>query len=116
MQNPVGNGQADIEALARARHAAYAQRRTMPPRCNPIGILLLVLTLGVLFIGLTMTVIANWPGATSIGENPLRTAGPVLLACGGLFFILTLILIALLNRSEQAKWERKLTNLAADRM
>lgn len=116
MQNPAGIGQADSEALARARYAVYAQRRTMPPRCNPIGILLLVLALGVLFIGLTMTVIANWPGATSIGENPLRVAGPVLLGCGGFFFILIMILIALLNRAEQAKWERRLTNLAADRI
>lgn len=116
MNNSHRNGAVDSEALARARYAAYAQRRTMPPRCNPIGILLLVLTLGILFIGLTMTIIANWPGATTIGENPLRIAGPVLLGCGGFLFILIIILIVLMNNREQTKWERRLTNLAADRM
>lgn len=104
------------EALARARYFAYAQRRSMPPRCNFVGILIMVLAIGMLFIGITMTLIANWPGATSIGENPLYIAGPALLGVGGGVFVLAIVLAVCLNRRERNRWEQKLTNLAAERV
>ena len=87
----------------------------MPPRCNPIAIVIIVLSLGMLFIGLTMTIIANWPGATSIGENPLKIAGPVLLAAGGAIFILGIALTCCLNNRERRKWEQSLASYAAQR-
>ena len=45
-------------------------------------IIIVVLSLGLVFIGLTLTIIAHWPGYTSIGNNPLKIVGPVLLAVG----------------------------------
>jgi hypothetical protein len=88
----------------------------MPPRCNPFTILLLVLSIGMLFIGVTMTLIANWPGATSIGDNPLRIAGPVLLGVGGALFIFGVILVCLLNVQEREKWDRNLGMMVAARL
>ena len=45
-------------------------------------IIVVVLSLGLVFIGLTLTIIAHWPGYTAIGFNPLKIVGPVLLAVG----------------------------------
>jgi len=104
----------DQEAVARARYFAYVQRRAMPPRCSPISILIIVLSTGMMFIGVTMTVIANWPGATTIGENPLKIAGPVLLAVGAAIFLLGIVLACVINNREQIKWEKNLTNLAVE--
>ncbi len=46
-------------------------------------IIFMVLMGGLLFIGLVMTIIAVWPGYTPVGGNPLKIAGPCLLAFGG---------------------------------
>ena len=74
-----------------------------------------VLALGMMFIGLTMTIIAHWPGSTSIGENPLRIAGPILLAVGGVLFLLGVILICCLNEREKRRWERMMHKFVASR-
>ena len=110
----VENG-ANLEAIARARYFAFAQRRTMPPRCNPYGILGITLSLGILFFGLTMTIIANWPGVTSISGNQLFVAGPILLGVGGLVFIIVIIVVFLLSQRQQALWETRVTNMALER-
>lgn len=107
---------ADQQAIIQATYVARLQRRSMPPRCNPFTILLLVLSIGMLFIGVTMTLIANWPGATSIGDNPLRIAGPVLLGVGGALFIFGVILVCLLNVQEREKWDRNLGMMVAARL
>ncbi len=51
--------------------------------CRPPMIIFMVLMGGLLFIGLVMTIIAVWPGYTPVGGNPLKIAGPCLLAFGG---------------------------------
>ena len=68
-----------------------------------------------IFIGLTMTIIAHWPGSTSIGENPLKIAGPILLAVGGVLFFIGVVLICCLNRRERQRWERMINKFAASR-
>jgi type VI protein secretion system component VasK len=80
-----------------------------------VHFLVQVLALGMVFIGLTMTIIAHWPGSTSIGENPLKIAGPILLAVGGVLFIVGVILICCLNRRERRRWERMIMKFAASR-
>lgn len=87
----------------------------MPPRCNPISIIIMVLLLGMIFIGLTMTVIAHWPGNSSIGENPLKIAGPVLLTVGGVAFIVGMIVICMWQSSQKSKWQQTMQQVAASR-
>lgn len=113
---PPATSYADQQAIIQATYVARLQRRSMPPRCNPFTILLLVLSAGIFFIGITMTVIANWPGATSIGDNPLRIAGPVLLGVGGALFIIGVILVCLLNSHEREKWDKSLGTMVAARL
>ena len=110
----VENG-TNLEAIARARYFAFAQRRTMPPRCNPYGILGITLSLGILFLGLTMTIIANWPGVTSISGNQLFVAGPILLGIGGVAFVVVIIVVFVLSQRQQALWETRVTNMALER-
>jgi len=78
-------------------------------------LLLQVLALGMIFIGLTMTIIAHWPGSTSIGENPLKIAGPILLAVGGVLFFIGVVLVCCLNKRERQRWERMINKFAASR-
>lgn len=106
----------DADQLAQMRYMAILQRRASPPRCNPISILVLVMSLGMVFIGLTMTVIAHWPGSTSIGENPLKIAGPILLSVGGALFICGMFLVCFLNRKERKRWAKSVNNLAQSRI
>jgi len=68
-----------------------------------------------IFIGLTMTIIAHWPGSTSIGENPLKIAGPILLAVGAVLFFIGIVLICRLNQRERQRWERMINKFAASR-
>ena len=114
VQSGPGLGVVDQTTIAQARYMGY-MRRSMPPRCSPISILVVVMAIGMLFIGITMTLIANWPGATTIGENPLRIAGPVLLAVGGFVLIIGVMMACLLNARERQKWEQSITDLAAQR-
>ena len=52
------------------------------PRFHPAAIIILVLAIGLVFIGLVMTIISVWPGYAPVGGNPLKIAGPVLLCVG----------------------------------
>ena len=62
--------------------AARLVQRGPPPRFRPWMIILVTMALGFLFIGIVLTVVAHWPGFTSIGSDPLEIVGPVLLAAG----------------------------------
>ncbi|ESO13201.1 hypothetical protein HELRODRAFT_159834 [Helobdella robusta] len=103
---------ASMEALTRARFFAFNQKRTLPPRLSPVGILLLILTAGVVFIGLTITIVANWPGLATLGENRLKIAGPVLLAIGLAGFIIAAIYMAVWSSKQNREWEKDMTERA----
>ena len=66
-------------------------------------IIILVLAAGLLFIGLIMTIIAVWPGYTPVGGNPLKIAGPVILALGGVIIILAVANICWKSSKEKEK-------------
>jgi len=102
------------QRMMHVEYAARMQRRSMPPRCNPFAILLLVLSIGMMFIGITMTIIAHWPGATQIGENPLKIAGPVLFGVGGLLTIFCIFLVYWLNQEERHRWDAKLRGMVTN--
>jgi hypothetical protein len=78
-----------------------------PPRFRPFMIILMVLFIGLAFIGLVMTIIAVWPGYTPVGGNPLKIAGPILLAVGGAGFIVGIINICYNNDKQKKKDARK---------
>ena len=58
-----------------------------------------------------MTLIAHWPGSTSIGENPLKIAGPVLLCVGVALFLVGFVVVCILNRRERRRWEKTLARI-----
>jgi len=74
-----------------------------------------VLSLGMIFIGVTMTLIAHWPGSTSIGENPLKVAGPVLLTVGIVGLITGIILVCIVNRRERRRWQKQMAKAITSR-
>ncbi len=78
-----------------------------PPRFRPYMIILMVLFIGLTFIGLVMTIIAVWPGYTPVGGNPLKIAGPILLGVGGAGFIMGIINICYNNDLQKKKDARK---------
>ena len=57
-----------------------------------------------------MTVIANWPGM--IGSNPLKIAGPILLAIGFVVFVIGVLLARFLKKKEAKKWTQKVNTMA----
>jgi hypothetical protein len=99
--------------VAQLRFLATVRRQSAPPRCNPFAIVVQVLALGMVFIGVTMTLIAHWPGSTSIGENPLKIAGPVLLCVGVVVFFIGFVVVCMLNRRERRRWEKTLARIVA---
>jgi len=106
----------DQQRMAHATYVARMQRRSMPPRCNPFTILLLVMSIGMMFTGVTMTIIAHWPGATQIGENPLEIAGPVLFGIGGVLVLVSILLVYVINQRERRKFDEKLHVMVKDKM
>lgn len=104
-----------FDPVAHLRFMATVKRQSAPPRCNPFAIVIQVLALGMIFIGLTMTIIANWPGATTIGENPLKIAGPVLIAVGVTAFLVGIIVVCVLNKREGRRWEKTIARIAASK-
>jgi len=68
-----------------------------------------------IFIGVTMTLIAHWPGSTSIGENPLKIAGPVLLAVGVTGLIIGIILVCLMNKKERQRFQKQMAKVITSR-
>jgi len=97
-------------------YEARMRRRSMPPRCSPVAILIMVLSVGMMFIGITMTIIAHWPGATQIGEDPLKIAGPVLFGFGGLLVLFSIWLVYILNRRERRRWDQKLEKFVTTKL
>ncbi len=61
--------------------------RKAPPKIRPLLIILTALSLGLLFLGVTLTIIGNWPGYSPYGGNPLKIVGPILLGVGILVLI-----------------------------
>lgn len=74
-----------------------------------------VLALGMIFIGATMTLIAHWPGSTSIGENPLKIAGPVLLSVGILALLVGIFLVYVVNKRERTRWQKQMAKVVTSR-
>ena len=74
-----------------------------------------VLALGMIFIGVTMTLIAHWPGSTSIGENPLKVAGPVLLSVGVVALIIGIVLVGVVNTRERRRWQKQMARMIISR-
>jgi len=74
-----------------------------------------VLSLGMVFIGATMTLIAHWPGSTSIGENPLKIAGPVLLAVGLVALVIGIFLVCIVNKRERRRWQKQMADMITSR-
>lgn len=99
---------ANTDTAAQLRYIATVRRQSAPPRCNPFLIVLHVLAGGMIFIGATMTLIAHWPGSSSIGENPLKIAGPVLLAVGFVALIVGIFLHCIINNRERRRWQKKM--------
>jgi len=62
-----------------------------------------------------MTLIAHWPGSTSIGENPLKIAGPVLLAVGVVALIVGIVLVGFANSRERRRWQKQLATAIISR-
>ena len=74
-----------------------------------------VLAIGMIFIGITMTLIAHWPGSTSIGENPLKIAGPILLSVGLVALFVGIFLVYVLNKRERGRWQKQMANFVISR-
>lgn len=138
MQSGMSQSQASFDPamVERQRYMTQMQRRSMPPRCHPLSIVAMVLCLGMVFLGeydppvlhldlrrwpspfilgLTMTVIAHWPGNSSIGDNPLKKVGPALLGIGGCFFIAGLIGICWWQTNKKEAWQQSMQQLAQSR-
>ena len=90
-------------------------RRTPAPRFHPCVIVLAVIFVGMVITGLVMTVIANWPGYSSLGYNYLKIVGPVILGVGGLALICTIAVVIMRNRYQSEEWERKMIDVSRSR-
>ena len=69
-----------------------------------------------MFIGVTMTIISHWPGATQIGEDPLKIAGPVLFGVGFILVLVCIALVYFLNKHERRKWDENLAKLVTTKL
>jgi len=88
------------------------KKRQSHSRHMPIFIVLIVLTLGMVFIGLVMTIVAHWPGYSAIGGNPLEVAGPVLLSVGSAGFIICMLIVCTQKKAEKKTYQKRFTKLA----
>ncbi|ESN93386.1 hypothetical protein HELRODRAFT_194081 [Helobdella robusta] len=100
------------DALIRIRFLASITQNSAPPHCHPITILLITLSIGIIFVGMTMTIVAHWPGSVSVGFDPLSIPGPIILALGGALLICTILLIWYFNTKEKDRKKKKLLNFA----
>ena len=48
-------------------------------KMRPLMILIAAIALGLIFLGVVLTIVGHWPGYTSWGSNPLKYLGPALL-------------------------------------
>ena len=90
-------------------------RRTPAPRFHPCVIIFAVIFVGMVIIGLVMTIIANWPGYSSIGFNVLEIIGPIILGVGALALICTVAVVVMRNRYQNEEWERKMIDVSRSR-
>lgn len=90
------------------------KKRTSHSRYMPVVIILIVLTLGMVFIGLVMTIVAHWPGYSAIGGNPLFVAGPVLLSFGFFGFICCMIIVCVQKNAERISYQKRFNKLASN--
>ena len=79
-------------------------------------IILFVMSIGMIFIGLVMTIIAHWPGYSSPGgKAALEIGGPIILGLGALVFIVGLVLVYKKNQEEKKKWAATMQQIANSR-
>jgi uncharacterized membrane protein len=90
------------------------KKRVSHSRYMPVLIILIVLTLGMVFIGLVMTIVAHWPGYSAIGGNPLFIAGPVLLSVGAVGFIICMIIVCTQKKAEKKSYQKRFNKLASN--
>lgn len=83
-------------------------RQSPAPKFHPFIIIAVVLTVGIVIVGLVMTVIAYWPGYSAIGFNALRIVGPVILGVGGLALICTISVVVMRNKYQREEWQQKM--------
>lgn len=83
-------------------------RQNPAPKFHPFIIIAVVITIGMVIVGLVMTIIANWPGYSAIGFNVLEIVGPVILGVGGLALILTVAVVVMRNKSSRDQWQQKM--------
>ena len=58
-------------------------------KMKPLMILIAALALGLIFLGVVLTIVGHWPGYTSWGgSNPLKYLGPALLGMWNSMFII----------------------------
>ena len=81
------NASSSSNATRRAAYLASARRRRPPPRFRPWMIIVIVLAVGLVVIGLTMTIIGVWPGYSAVGGNPLKIVGPIMLGIGAIALV-----------------------------
>ena len=91
---------------SQSRHMAHMHMRSQPPHFRPIMIIVVVLSLGLLIIGISLTVISYWPGHSAVGSDPLKIIGPILVAVGGIAFILGMVDICRRMSKDQKRVQR----------
>lgn len=94
--------------------AQSGKKRVSHSRYMPFLIILIVLTLGMVFIGLVMTIVAHWPGYSAIGGNPLEIAGPVLLSVGAAGFIICMVIVCTQKSAEKKSYQKRFNKLATN--
>ena len=87
-------------------------RRSPAPRFHPCVIIFAVIFVGMVLIGLVMTIISYWPGQTSIGFNALKIVGPIVLGVGFLALFCTIVVVVMRNRYQSEEWERKMIDVS----
>ena len=83
-------------------------RQSPAPKFHPFIIIAVVVSIGVVIVGLVMTVIANWPGYSAIGFNALEIVGPVILGVGGVALIGTVAVVVMRNKNQREVWTQKM--------
>lgn len=110
VSSPISSRRSSADKQAILQHdaierIAHLQRHSSPPRCSPVAFVTLIISFGLTFVGVTMTTVAHWPGATSVGRSPLRIAGPTLLGVGGAVSVCSIVLFVVYGQMERKNWK-----------
>ena len=100
------------ETLARYRFLQSYAIKSAPPHCHPISILVLILSGGFVMVGAIMTIVSHWPGSVSVGGDPLKIAGPVILSVSFGIFMMGVFLTCFLSYKEKKSKNSKLFDYA----